>query len=74
MTSESMNSLTDNRLRTPRAAAWAGIISAILFSTSMVLTFISIPSVPPYTTNWLTENSGRITLATTLVPLSLIHI
>ena len=34
----------------------------------MVLTFLSIPSVPPYTTSWLTENSGRIALATNLAP------
>ncbi len=61
-------SLTRSRLKTPRAAAIAGILFALLFGTSMVLIRISIPADPTADSAWLQANSTRITLALNLAP------
>jgi hypothetical protein len=68
MTSDPARPITQKELRTPRSAAWAGILFALLFGTGMVLTFLSIPPAPPYETSWLTENAGQISLAVSLAP------
>ena len=67
MTEEMIN-FTQRRLKTPRAAALAGIIFAILFIISIVLIRISIPESPIDSGTWLAENSGRISFAISLVP------
>jgi hypothetical protein len=41
--SDEVPHLTDRRLRTPRAAALAGILFALLLGTSLILIRISIP-------------------------------
>ncbi|HEY6747230.1 MAG TPA: hypothetical protein VI357_16115 [Mycobacteriales bacterium] len=58
------------RLTTPRAAAWAGVLFAVLFGLSLVLMRLSIPADPFAEPNWLTEGSGRLRWAMTLMPLS----
>lgn len=62
--------LTRQRLRTPRAAAVAGIIFAALFTLSTVLVRLALPEElsGAATANWLRGNEATITLALTLVP------
>jgi len=68
MISDPTRPLTERRLRTPRAAALAGIVFSLLLGTSVVLIQLSIPEVPPYEADWLSEQAGRVSLAVTLVP------
>jgi hypothetical protein len=57
------------RLKTPRAAAVAGILFALLYSVSLVLVRLSIPSeLAADNAEWLEEHSGRIVLALNLIP------
>ena len=62
--------LTRQALKTPRAAAVAGIIFAVLFTTSMVLIRLAIPEELSGTNTaaWLRGNTTTLTLALTLVP------
>jgi len=62
--------LTRQALKTPRAAAIAGIIFAVLFTTSMVLIRLAIPEELSgmNTASWLQGNTTTLTLALTLVP------
>ncbi len=61
---------TRQALETPRAAAVAGIIFAVLFTTSLVLTRLAIPEELTQTgiAAWLQANSTMVSLALTLVP------
>ena len=68
MIAASTRPLTRRRLRSPRSAALAGIVFSILLSISVVLIQLSIPSVPPYETDWLSEHAGRVSVAVTLIP------
>ena len=56
------------RLRTPRAAAVAGILFSVLLITSLVLIRISVPSDPLVAQGWLSTNSGTVALALNLIP------
>jgi len=58
------------RLTTPRSAAWAGVLFAILFGTSLVLIGTSIPADISVEPGWSAMGSGRLRLAATLMPLS----
>ena len=62
--------LTRQALKTPRAAAVAGIIFAVLFTTSMVLIRLAIPEELSGTNTaaWLQGNTTTLTVALTLVP------
>jgi len=62
--------LTRQAIRTPRAAAVAGIIFTVLFTISMVLMRLAIPEElsGSNTATWLQGNTTTITLALTLVP------
>ncbi len=60
--------LSNRRLRTPRAAAIAGIIFAVLAFTSYILLQVSIPADLTDTTDWLGEGAGSITFALSLLP------
>ena len=60
--------ISNRRLRTPRAAAFAGILFALLMITSFVLLQISIPSGSIDASDWLEEQAGTVTLALTLLP------
>ena len=61
-------SLTRKRLTTPRAAAIAGILFALLYGTSLVLVRISIPSDPAAESAWLETNATTVSLALNLLP------
>ena len=62
--------LTRQALRTPRAAAVAGIIFAVLFTISMALIRLTLPEDLSGTSSatWLQGNTTTIELALTLVP------
>ena len=57
-------------LRTPRAAAVAGIIFSLLMATALVLLRISVPARPGGTGVWLTDSGKRaaVAVALNLVP------
>lgn len=59
---------TRKRLQTPRAAAVAGILFALLYGGSLVLIRLSIPADAAADTAWLESNSKTISLALNLVP------
>ncbi len=63
-------SLTRQVIKTPRAAAVAGIIFAVLMTISMVLMRLSLPEELSGTdiAAWLQGNTTAITVALTLVP------
>lgn len=62
--------LTRQAIRTPRAAAVAGIVFSVLFTTSMVLIRLAIPENLHGTdvATWIQGNTTTISLALTLVP------
>jgi MFS family permease len=57
-------------LRTPRAAAVAGIIFSVLLITALVLLRLSVPAHPEVPGSWLTDSRSRtgIAVALNLVP------
>ena len=55
-------------LRTPRAAAIAGILFAVLSIAIIIIFQVSIPADSYSQTDWLAEQSGNITLAVGLYP------
>ncbi len=57
-------------LRTPRAAALAGIIFSVLLTAAMVLLRISVPPHPAVPGDWLTDSRRRaaVAIALNLVP------
>ena len=55
-------------LTTPRAAAIAGILFSILFTTALFLIRSSIPPDASESASWLTENRRILTLALALIP------
>jgi hypothetical protein len=61
-------SLGRGSLRTPRAAAVAGIVFALLYGTSLVLVRLSIPPGQAADTAWLESNFRTVSLALNLVP------
>jgi hypothetical protein len=62
--------LTGTSLRTPRAAALAGIAFSLLLGLSLTLITISSPANPAAVGSWLTQSSrrGTIAVALNLVP------
>ena len=68
MTSDTIQPITREDLRTPSAAAYAGILFALLVGAIILLTLLSIPPAPPYEIGWLTENAARVRLAVSLAP------
>ena len=60
--------LTRARLKTPRAAAIAGIVFSVLLTTTLVLLRISVPAISPETQEWSATSSGTVVLALNLVP------
>jgi hypothetical protein len=59
---------TSKELKTPRAAAVAGIVFTALFSTSIALIRLSIPADPADAGVWLRERAETVSLALSLVP------
>jgi len=66
--SETALDLTRRRLRTPRAAAVAGIIFAVLLATGQMLIRLSIPTDASDTGASLAGQAGTISLALSLFP------
>ena len=66
--SETHKHITRRKLKTPRAAAIAGILFALLFGTGLVLIRISIPTDPTAENTWLETNSRTVSLALNLIP------
>ena len=60
--------LVHSRLRTPRAAAIAGIAFSVLFICSLSLLWRSLPLDPRETGCWLNESSETVSLALSLLP------
>jgi hypothetical protein len=60
--------LARRQLKTPRAAAIAGIIFALLMGTEQVLIRLSIPTDPSDTGAWLVGQAHTISLALSLTP------
>src|SRR5215472_9484510 len=59
-------SITGAGLRTPRAAAAAGILFSLLLGLALVLLLVSAPSDTATAGTWLTDSSRRATLAVAL--------
>jgi hypothetical protein len=60
--------LTRARLRTPRAAAVAGIVFSILLIMSLVLVWVSVPADPQEAGTWLPRSWKTVNLALHLLP------
>ena len=67
MTQEKVT-LARQRLQTPRAAAIAGILFALLYGTSLVLIRISIPSDLASDSSWIETSAKTVSLALNLLP------
>jgi hypothetical protein len=61
-------SLVHTRLTTPRAAAFAGIVFSVLYITSLVLIYRTIPTDPQEAGNWLQRDRRTVDLALYLLP------
>jgi hypothetical protein len=62
------NTFTAAGLRTPSAAAVAGLLFSLLLLAAFVLLRISVPADPLEPGAWLSTNSGPVALAMNLVP------
>jgi hypothetical protein len=60
--------LTRERMKTPRAAAVAGILFSVLLIISLVLIWISVPSDPNEAGSWLSGSWKTVNLALNLLP------
>ena len=60
--------LTSRELKTPRAAALAGIIFAVLMITAQVLIRLSVPTDTSDTGAWLSGQANTVSLALSMVP------
>lgn len=67
---DQVETLTEQRLTTPRAAAVAGILFAVLLIISLVLIRVFVPADPQDAGDWLTASSRNVNLALNLVPFS----
>jgi hypothetical protein len=63
-----MEPLTRANLRTPRAAAIAGIVFSLLLIISLWLLRLSIPRDPLEIGAWMEKDAARVTFALNLVP------
>src|SRR6478609_6067907 len=55
-------------LKTPRAAAVAGILFSLLLLTALALLLQSIKVRPTDEGDWLTSSQGKVSLALNLIP------
>jgi hypothetical protein len=65
---ETKTPLVGTQLRTPRAAAVAGIVFSILLISSLWLLRLAVPTDPADLGTWLRISSERVMLALNLVP------
>ncbi|WP_084508058.1 hypothetical protein [Nocardia pseudovaccinii] len=59
---------TPRQLSTPRAAALAGVVFAVLFGTTLILIRIDMPDGIEGSTHWLNSQQNAIRTATVLMP------
>jgi hypothetical protein len=64
----SNDALTGTHLKTPAAAAIAGLLFSFLFITAFWLLRMSVPADPQEPGSWLHASSGTVALAMNLVP------
>jgi hypothetical protein len=57
-----------HQLTTPRAAALAGVLFALLFGATLILIRVKMPEGAGDSTEWLNSQRGGILTATTLMP------
>jgi uncharacterized membrane protein YbhN (UPF0104 family) len=62
--------LTDAGLRTPRAAAVAGVVFSLLTLVSFGLLWSAIPADPQASGGWLATNTTEVALALNLIPIA----
>ncbi len=62
--------LIDDRLKTPRAAAVAGIVFSVLFITSLLLTRTTVPADPQDAGTWIARDLKTVAFAIYLLPFS----
>lgn len=60
--------LTHARMRTPRAAAIAGLVFSVLLTAALWLLRTSIPADPLESGAWITTGTGNVTVALNLIP------
>jgi hypothetical protein len=60
--------LTRATLRTPKAAAVAGIAFSVLLMTAFILLRLSVPADPLEPGAWLRTNSGTVVVALNIIP------
>jgi hypothetical protein len=60
--------LAQRQLRTPRAAAIAGILFALLFGTSWLLIRLALPAETLEPSAWLEQRAKDLSLAMSLIP------
>ena len=65
---ETTESLVRRALKTPRAAAIAGILFAVLYSTSWILIRLFILGDALEASDWLQQQAGGLSLAMSLIP------
>ena len=65
---QAMKTLTDDRLKTPRAAAVAGIAFSVLFIITLVLLRTAVPELSQDTGTWLARNLKSVAFAIYLLP------
>jgi hypothetical protein len=65
---EDKTNLINRRLRTPRAAALAGIVFALLMIVSLVLIRLSVPESLDDSGEWIVDQAERISFAVSLFP------
>jgi hypothetical protein len=61
-------SLERARIKTPRAAAIAGVLFSVLLIVALILIRLSIPASPGDSGAWLQTNPQQVTLALNIVP------
>ncbi len=61
-------SLNRARLKTPRAAAIAGVLFSVLLIVALILIRLSIPATPNDSGAWLQTSARQVTLALNIVP------
>lgn len=57
-------------LKTPRAAAIAGVLFSVLFTASLGLLRLSIPAIPYETGAWLEARTEQVSFALNLMPIA----
>ena len=63
-----MATITRGTLKTPRAAAVAGIVFSILLIVIVALLRVTVPADPAEAGAWLTTDPRKVALALNLVP------